>query len=127
MLEALEGDMRDKQNQCKEPTLEELFADPIIWTVMKSDKVEEPELRGLLKRVAAELAAGDTRSPESESSTKGDGAYRKGVGVMLLNRRNEVFVGQRADAQHEAWQMPQGGIDGEEEPQLLWRSDADRI
>ena len=39
------------------------------------------------------------------------GDYRRGVGIMLLNNRNEVSVGQRADAQGEAWQMPQGGID----------------
>jgi putative (di)nucleoside polyphosphate hydrolase len=42
--------------------------------------------------------------------------YRRGVGIMLLNQRNEVFVGQRADTQGDAWQMPQGGIDGDEEP-----------
>jgi putative (di)nucleoside polyphosphate hydrolase len=108
--------MRDKANQRNEPTLEELLSDPITWTVMKSDKVEEHELRGLLKRVAAELAAGSARDDESKSLAEDDGAFRKGVGVMLVNERNEVFVGQRVDAQHEAWQMPQGGIDGGEDP-----------
>lgn len=44
------------------------------------------------------------------------GAYRRGVGIMLLNHRYEVFVGQRADAQADAWQMPQGGIDDSEDP-----------
>ncbi len=34
---------------------------------------------------------------------------------MLLNARNEVFVGRRIDTRSEAWQMPQGGIDGDEE------------
>lgn len=34
---------------------------------------------------------------------------------MLLNPRNEVFVGRRIDTRSEAWQMPQGGIDGDEE------------
>lgn len=42
--------------------------------------------------------------------------YRPGVGIMLLNRRGEVFVARRADIPGEAWQMPQGGIDEGEEP-----------
>ena len=37
--------------------------------------------------------------------------YRRGVGVMLLNREGKVFVGARIDNTDEAWQMPQGGID----------------
>ena len=42
--------------------------------------------------------------------------YRRGVGVMLLNRDGKVFVGARIDNTDEAWQMPQGGIDAGEEP-----------
>ncbi|MGI4878316.1 MAG: RNA pyrophosphohydrolase [Janthinobacterium lividum] len=42
--------------------------------------------------------------------------YRPGVGIMLLNDRDEVFVGQRLDSKLEAWQMPQGGIDPGETP-----------
>ena len=42
--------------------------------------------------------------------------YRPGVGIMLVNQDNLVFVGQRIDAIAEAWQMPQGGIDAKEEP-----------
>lgn len=49
--------------------------------------------------------------------------YRLCVGVMLLNDRNEVFVGKRrAELGPEhvnggyAWQMPQGGIDAGEDP-----------
>jgi putative (di)nucleoside polyphosphate hydrolase len=45
-----------------------------------------------------------------------DHLYRRGVGVMLLNREGKVFVGARIDNTDEAWQMPQGGIDdGEHE------------
>lgn len=40
-----------------------------------------------------------------------DHLYRRGVGVMLLNRERKVFVGRRIDNTDEAWQMPQGGID----------------
>jgi putative (di)nucleoside polyphosphate hydrolase len=44
--------------------------------------------------------------------------YRPGVGIMLLNRAGEVFVGRRIDmpAAMPAWQMPQGGIDPGETP-----------
>src|SRR5215213_944575 len=42
--------------------------------------------------------------------------YRRGVGIMLLNREGKVFVGRRIDNTDEAWQMPQGGIDKGEEP-----------
>jgi putative (di)nucleoside polyphosphate hydrolase len=45
-----------------------------------------------------------------------DDRYRRGVGVMLLNRAGQVFVGARIDNTDEAWQMPQGGIDEDEEP-----------
>ncbi len=37
--------------------------------------------------------------------------YRPCVGIVLLDERNRVFVGQRCDTRAEAWQMPQGGID----------------
>jgi len=46
----------------------------------------------------------------------GENGYRRGVGVMLLNREGKVFVGARIDNTDEAWQMPQGGIDEGEEP-----------
>lgn len=42
--------------------------------------------------------------------------YRPGVGIMLLNAANEVFVAKRIDMTSEAWQMPQGGIDEGEDP-----------
>ena len=45
-----------------------------------------------------------------------DPLYRRGVGVMLLNSRGQVWVGRRIDNTDEAWQMPQGGIDEGEEP-----------
>jgi putative (di)nucleoside polyphosphate hydrolase len=45
-----------------------------------------------------------------------DHLYRRGVGIMLLNRDGQVWVGRRIDNSDEAWQMPQGGIDEGEEP-----------
>ena len=36
---------------------------------------------------------------------------RKGVGIILLNDENKVFVAKRIDNPKNFWQMPQGGID----------------
>ncbi|MEK0081875.1 RNA pyrophosphohydrolase [Benzoatithermus flavus] len=46
--------------------------------------------------------------------------YRRCVGIFLLNADGRVFVGERLDAPG-AWQMPQGGIDGDEAPVLAAR------
>ena len=35
---------------------------------------------------------------------------REGVGIVLLNKENKVFVGKRIDNPKNLWQMPQGGI-----------------
>ena len=43
--------------------------------------------------------------------------YRPGVGIMLLNRQGQAFLGRRIDMPiTPAWQMPQGGIDPGETP-----------
>jgi len=39
---------------------------------------------------------------------------RDGVGVIVLNHKNEVFVGKRKDNPNDKWQMPQGGLDSGE-------------
>ena len=36
---------------------------------------------------------------------------RKGVGAIILNKKNKVFVGKRKDNPIDKWQMPQGGVD----------------
>ena len=41
---------------------------------------------------------------------------RQGVGVIVLNKNNEVFVAKRKDNPVDKWQMPQGGIDFNETP-----------
>mgnify|MGYP001351911349 CR=1 FL=1 len=41
---------------------------------------------------------------------------RKGVGVVLLNNDNRIFVAKRIDNPNDFWQMPQGGIDKGENP-----------
>ena len=37
--------------------------------------------------------------------------YRRGVGMMIINKNKEIFIGQRFEKDKSAWQMPQGGID----------------
>ena len=39
---------------------------------------------------------------------------RIGVGIVLLNHENKVFVGRRIDNPTNYWQMPQGGVDNNE-------------
>ena len=36
---------------------------------------------------------------------------RSGVGIVLLNNQNKVFVAKRIDNPKNFWQMPQGGVD----------------
>ena len=36
---------------------------------------------------------------------------RPGVGIIVLNNENKVFVGKRKDNPIDKWQMPQGGVD----------------
>ncbi len=53
--------------------------------------------------------------------------YRPCVGVMLLNAQDRVFVGRRVDRPDEPegkghwWQMPQGGLDEGEDPEVAAR------
>ena len=41
--------------------------------------------------------------------------FRLGVGVVVLNKENKVFVGKRKDNPVNKWQMPQGGVDNGED------------
>ena len=36
---------------------------------------------------------------------------RTGVGIIVLNNNNQIFVGKRKDNPGNNWQMPQGGVD----------------
>ena len=36
---------------------------------------------------------------------------RSGIGIVVLNKDNKVFVAKRIDNQKNFWQMPQGGVD----------------
>jgi len=39
---------------------------------------------------------------------------RLGVGIILLNHENKIFVGKRIDNPKKFWQMPQGGVNKNE-------------
>ena len=54
--------------------------------------------------------------------------YRKCVGMMILNTKNQVLVGKRLDNPSGYWQMPQGGIDENENPEeAVWREMMEEI
>ena len=40
---------------------------------------------------------------------------RSGVGIVVLNQKNKVFVAKRIDNPKDYWQMPQGGVDDGED------------
>ena len=40
---------------------------------------------------------------------------RIGVGIVVLNKDNKIFVAQRIDNKKNFWQMPQGGVDEKED------------
>ena len=54
--------------------------------------------------------------------------YRKCVGIMILNQEKKILVGKRIDHPSGFWQMPQGGIDNNEEPEeAVWREMKEEI
>ena len=54
--------------------------------------------------------------------------YRKCVGMMIINIKKEVLVGKRIDHPSGYWQMPQGGIDKDENPEkAVWREMMEEI
>lgn len=43
--------------------------------------------------------------------------YRPNVGIMVVNKDSHIFVAKRIDHYSDAWQMPQGGIEPDEDLQ----------
>jgi putative (di)nucleoside polyphosphate hydrolase len=112
--------MGRKSNPGFHTSLDDLLADPLVRMVMRADKVDAAHIRQLYQDVGSRRP----RGVDAHSSPDGELAifpgttarYRSGVGIMLLNVRNEVFVGQRIGMSGDAWQMPQGGIEEGEDP-----------
>ena len=46
---------------------------------------------------------------------KKDLPLRIGVGIVVLNKKNQIFLAKRIDNPKNFWQMPQGGVDDGEE------------
>ena len=62
------------------------------------------------------MSRGRAPAQPGQEDPGADLPYRRGVGLMLLDRHGQVFVAQRIDTPSAAWQMPQGGIDPGETP-----------
>ncbi len=97
-----------------------LLAEPEVRLLMRADNVDERALLNMLNSISVQLrgAHGEPieaggRQPTQNANPR---EYRRGVGIMLINLRTEIFVARRNDIPGEAWQMPQGGIDGGETP-----------
>ena len=43
--------------------------------------------------------------------------YRPCVGIVVMRADGKVFAATRLDSDQDAWQMPQGGVEKDEEPQ----------
>ena len=48
---------------------------------------------------------------------------RIGVGIVVLNNDNKVFVGKRKDNPIDKWQMPQGGVEKNEDYLIAMKSE----
>ncbi len=108
--------MSNSSFESSEPQLQDLLGEPIVRLIMQADNVDERRLRTLIEQTAARIRKwGDVprlaKDSQGDKSTQSDDGYRLGVGIMLLNSRGNIFVGQRIDVNEEAWQMPQGGVE----------------
>jgi mutator protein MutT len=99
-----------------EPDLVMLLGEPEIRLLMRADGVDEREMLEMFDVIRVQLRINSETAEMSQQQEPSTDDYRPGVGIMLLNDRGEVFIGRRADVPHEAWQMPQGGIDAGETP-----------
>jgi putative (di)nucleoside polyphosphate hydrolase len=96
--------------------LDDLLADPLIQLVMKADKVDAAQIQSLYRNLHTRSAKSGSQEGGMAIQPAESAQYRSGTGIMLLNLRNEVFVGLRICGPDDAWQMPQGGIDEGETP-----------
>jgi putative (di)nucleoside polyphosphate hydrolase len=96
--------------------LSELISDPVVQTLMKADNVTDQELTELIRMIESKQKITLTKTDTMAEPPHPSGGYRPGVGIMLLNRNNRVFVGRRHKPKDAGWQMPQGGIDEGETP-----------
>jgi putative (di)nucleoside polyphosphate hydrolase len=108
--------MGGRSNLGCQTALDDLLADPLIQLVMQADKVDAAQIRYLYRNLYPRSASSDSQEGAMAIQPAESAQYRSGTGIMLLNRRNQVFVGRRIRGPDDAWQMPQGGIDAGETP-----------
>ena len=76
-----------------------------IYEVDWNDYVAEKKSNEVLQRITG------TGPHKYFKMNKQKLPLRDGVGVIILNNKNQVFVGKRKDNPIDKWQMPQGGVD----------------
>ena len=104
--------MNDKTFDREELDFEMLLADPMVRLLMEADGIGERDILELTKHACINRDARRSADKGASNSRDFEGlALRPGIGVMLVNARGLVFVGRRNDVAHEAWQMPQGGVE----------------
>lgn len=102
--------MGDRSHAKVHEFVERLLGDPMTKIVMKADDIAFQDAKLLF----AEASLKHYRSmPEAPPETLD---YRRGVGIALFNARGKIWVGRRCDLAEPAWQLPQGGIDRDENP-----------
>jgi putative (di)nucleoside polyphosphate hydrolase len=107
----------NRKNEQLEAELVALLSEPEVRLLMHADRVEEDDVLRMLRAVSIQLRRdSEDREDANRASSSIEARYRPGVGVVLLNSKNEVFVGRRGDLLEEAWQLPQGGIEQGETP-----------
>ncbi|XP_077231652.1 nudix hydrolase 26, chloroplastic-like isoform X2 [Tasmannia lanceolata] len=80
-------------------------SDPTFNIIRRTSFTHQP-----VKLVSCSLSS--SSSPSMEAPPQG---YRKNVGLCLINPSNKIFAASRLDITA-AWQMPQGGVDKDEDP-----------
>jgi putative (di)nucleoside polyphosphate hydrolase len=111
-----------RKAKSNDPNFVMLLADPEIRLLMHADNVDEGALLHMLKDISVQLRNTSGRPKDHGGGRQrirnaDPGKYRRGVGIMLINTRTEIFIARRNDVPGEAWQMPQGGIDRGETPE----------
>lgn len=110
---------KERRRRSAQPDFVMLLANPEVRLLMQADNVDEKRLVQMLKGVSVQLrreGGSPKRGKRGGKTAAGGAKYRRGVGIMLINSRSEIFIARRNDVPGDVWQMPQGGIDRRETP-----------
>ncbi|KAF7852133.1 hypothetical protein BT93_L0526 [Corymbia citriodora subsp. variegata] len=77
--------------------------------------LRKPRNLGTWIRCDSSPPSSSAPSPSLSSMEAPPEGYRPNVGICLVNSSKKIFAASRLDIR-DAWQMPQGGIDGGEDP-----------